>query len=163
MIQFFKTDYFIARPPQNVYWFLSDFRHYFDQLPEFYGAQLSTDDTPVAPGKRFIVRTSDEAHEYETHVCMLRMEEPALIEYEYRYRHKDGRSDDSPMPWSEARVTMRLQAYQGGTQVHAEMYVIGVHGFFPRWKTSALKTACARAQKAANDSMVRVAERALPE
>lgn len=163
MIQFFKTDYFIARQPQDVYWFLSDFRHYFDQLPEFHGAQLSTDDTPVAPGKQFVVRTSDEAHEYETHVCMRRMEEPVLIEYAYSYRHKNGSTEESPMPWREARVTMRLQPYQSGTQVHAEMHVLGVQGFFARWKTSALKTACARAQKAANDSMVRVAERALSE
>lgn len=161
MIQFFKTDYFIARPPQDVYWFLSDFRHYFDQLPEFHGTQLSTDDTPVAPGKRYVVRTTEEAHEYETHVCMLRLDAPTLIEYEYRYRHKNGDTDVSPMPWEKARVTMRLQAYRNGTQVCTQMHVFHVKGFINRWKTSALKAACARRQKSANENMVSIAERAL--
>ncbi|MDQ2075688.1 SRPBCC domain-containing protein [Marinimicrobium sp. ABcell2] len=163
MITFFKTRYIIARPPGAVYHFLSDFRHYFDQLPEFHGAQLSTDDAPVAPGKRFIMRTDNESHEYETHVCMLRMEEPTLIEYEYTYRHREADGEHSPMPWQKARVTMQLQPYEDGTQVNAEMHVFGVQGFFARWKVSALKTACARAQKVANDSMVRVAERAIPD
>lgn len=166
MIPFFKTQYFIARPPEAVYEFMADFRNYFDQLPEFAGARLSTDDSPVGPEKLFVVRTEKQSYEYQTQVRMLRMEPPRLIEYEYAYLHKDSGSVEesaSPMPWRKAQVTMQIQPYEQGTQVVTEMHVFGVKGFFARWKVTALKAACARAQKNANDNMVQVAERNIPE
>lgn len=166
MIRFFKTQYFIARPPEAVYDFLSDFRNYFDHLPEFHGARLSADDSPLATGKTFVLSTDNEAHEYRTQVRMLRLEPPRLIEYEYAYQHRDAKSTEvsaSPMPWRKAQVTIQLQVFEEGTQVVSEMNVFGVEGFFARWKVSALKTACARAQNTANESMVRVAEKHIPD
>ncbi len=165
MIEFFNTHYYIDREPTEVFQFLSDFRHYFEQLPEFAGAGVSSDDSPLAPGKIFVVRTDSESYKYETHVQILRLEPPQLLAYEYSYQRRGseaGAEAESPMPWSRAEVTLQMQPYKEGTQVRAQMHVFGVQGFFARWKVAALKAACARQQPAANQNLVRLAERSIP-
>lgn len=165
MIEFFNTQYYIDREPAAVFQFLSDFRHYFEQLPEFAGAGVSSDDSPLAPGKIFVVRTDSESYKYETHVQILRLEPPQLLAYEYSYQPRgseDGAEAESPMPWNRAEVTLQMQPYKEGTQVRAQMHVFGVQGFFARWKVAALKAACARQQPAANQNLVQLAERSLP-
>lgn len=176
MIEFFNTQYYIDREPEAVFKFLSDFRNYFEQLPEFKGAGLSSDDSPPAPGKVFVVRTHSDAYKFETHVQIMRLDSPQLFAYEYSYQPR--RSDEegeasvnprekkedgeSPMPWTRAEVTLQLQAYREGTQVRAQMHVFGVAGFFARWKVTALKAACARQQPTANQNLVQLAERSIP-
>lgn len=175
MIEFFNTHYYIDREPAAVFEFLSDFRNYFEQLPEFAGAGVSSDDSPLAPGKIFVVRTDSESYKLETHVQILRLEPPQLLAYEYSYQPKTAESGaskgqnssklagvDNPMPWNRVEVTLQMQPYKEGTQVRAQMHVFGVRGFFTRWKVAALKAACARQQPVANQHLVRLAERSIP-
>lgn len=174
MIEFFNTRYYIDRDPEAVFQFLSDFRHYFEQLPEFAGAGVSSDDSPLAPGKIFVVRTDSESYKFETHVQILRLEAPQLLAYEYSYKPRrmaegtetsanaNPLAGESPMPWNRAEVTLQMQPYREGTQIRAQMHVFGVQGFFARWKVAALKAACARQQSAANQNLVQLAERSIP-
>lgn len=180
MIEFFNTHYYIDRDPAAVFHFLSDFRHYFEQLPEFAGAGVSCDETPLAPGKIFVVRTENESYKFETHVQILRLEPPQLLAYEYSYRPRTmtagfeaqgsasakslnaAATEESPMPWNRAEVTLQMQPYREGTQVRAQMHIFGVRGFFARWKVAALKSACARQQAVANQNLVQLAERSIP-
>lgn len=180
MIEFFNTHYYIDRDPKAVFHFLSDFRHYFEQLPEFAGAGVSCDESPLAPGKIFVVRTESDSYKFETHVQILRLEPPQLLAYEYSYKPRkitersevqgsvsaksltETPREESPMPWNRAEVTLQMQPYREGTQVRAQMHVFGARGFFARWKVTALKAACARQQSIANQNLVQLAERSIP-
>ena len=162
---FFDTEYLIRRPLTDVFSCLSDFQRYLMQLPEFYGAHLSTDDSPIAPGKVYWISVPEADYAYRTRLELIEVGSPERLVYDYQYT---GLEDDTPlsakegpMPWDRARVALTCSACEEGTRVSARMWVFGVQGFWARWKVNALKTTSARAQKSANDNMVRVIENLL--
>lgn len=162
---FFDTHYLIRRPQTEVFTCLSDFQRYLMRLPEFYGTHLSTDETPTEPGKVYWISVPEADYAYRTRLELVEVCAPERLVYDYQYTGVDDDAPlsarEGPMPWDRARVTLMCSSCQEGTQVSAQMRVFGVQGFFARWKTNALKTACARAQKSANDNMVRVIENVL--
>lgn len=164
---FFNTHYRIRRPHADVFACLSDFRRYLTRLPEFYGAELKTDGRPVAPGKVYWISVPEGGYDYRTRLELIEVESPGRLVYEYQYTGLTAdtplSAKNGPMPWDRARMTLLCSACADGTQVNARMEVFGVRGFFAAWKVNALKTACARAQKNANDNMVRVIENVLDE
>lgn len=167
VIVFFNTEYLIRRPQAEVFACLSDFRRYLMRLPEFHGAQLSTDTTPIDAGKVYWITVPDADYAYRTRLELIDVSAPDCLVYDYQYAGVESdvplSAEDGPMPWDRARMTLSLGTCESGTRVRARMEVFGVNGFFARWKVNALRTACARAQKSANDNMVRVIENELGE
>ncbi len=165
VIVFFDTEYLIRYPLPEVYACLSDFKRYLMTLPEFYGAKLSTDTTPIESGKVYWISVPDGDYAFRTRLELIDVSAPDQLVYDYQYTGVDSdtplSAKEGPMPWDRARMTLTFEACDTGTRVRARMQVFGVEGFFARWKVNALKTTCARAQKSANDNMVRVVENVL--
>lgn len=166
MLPFFDTSYTIRRPREAVFELFSDFSRYLPELPEFYGARLSTEPRPQGEGKVWWLDVSGEAYDYRTRVEVIECQSPERFVYEYQYATR-ANSDPlpagkGPMPWHRARMVLTFEALEQGTRVRARMQVFGVTGFFQRWKVATLKTACARTQYNANANMVRIAENLIP-
>ncbi len=167
MIVFFDTQYVIRRSPAAVFGCLSDFERYLVELPEFNGARLSTDTTPIDAGKVYWITVPEADYAYRTRLELIEVVAPDRLVYDYQYTGLESdaplSAKEGPMPWDRARVTLSFEPSEAGTRVHARMQVFGVSGFFANWKVNALKSTCARAQKSANDNMVRVIENVLSE
>ncbi|MGD8176593.1 hypothetical protein [Marinimicrobium sp. ARAG 43.8] len=169
-ITFFDTRYRVRFPRESVFDLMSDFPRYLTQLPEFHGAVISAEreaskrDSEMA-GNRYWISLPDNDYHYKTRLDIIDASRPEQLVYDYQYTALDDEQPlsvaASPMPWNRSRMTLTFEDDSGSTLVQSRMQVFGVSGFLSRWKVSVLKAHCARAQRQANDNLVRVAENLL--